>query len=52
MYVYLMNVCVHAGKKSIIGHLELELHMIVNHHVGVLGAKPKSSVRAASAFIC
>lgn len=35
MYVYLMNVCVYEGKKSVIGHLELELQMIVNHHVGV-----------------
>lgn len=34
MYVYLINVCVYEGKKSVIGHLELELQMIVNHHVG------------------
>lgn len=34
MYVYLMSVCVYEGKKSAIGHLELELQMTVNHHVG------------------
>lgn len=49
-YMYVSASCLHKSEEGV-RSLELQLWMVVSHAVWVLGTKPGSSARAASAFI-
>jgi len=52
MYACARYACsTHGGQKRALDFLELEIEMVVKHHVGeVVGAEPKSSAAAANAL--
>ena len=47
MYVYTVQVCPQGGQKRVLDSQDLELKMVMSHHV-VLGTKPESSGRSPS----
>lgn len=48
--IYVNHLCAKGDQNPMSDPLELELGMIVNHYVEILGAKPRLFARAVSAI--